>query len=1039
MSQKKPARTALRIICVVVGIAASSLSWWVVHHRLSLYAALVARARFLLEEELSSRLRHPVRIGGLARRGGSLELRDVAIVVGAPSLGRASVRVERARLWMAWGSLFEGGAPPLTRAELEDVAVDVRLSGRVEARSSLEPAALQWVQPIRAALEAELSSLRIRRARLRICGADEEEVARLSGVDLTVERKGGEMLVVLEAGRLVAARMELGEFRLRARVDPEQIRVEAASLAGAGLEATAQARVRWADPVASIAGSGEFEATSPDRSSWLAGVTRRVAIGVVAGAERVGATFHFDGPLATPRLWRGGATARLSEVFVLPLGAAGPLELQTLAFELERNPSRLRIENLVVRGAGVKARGRLDLEEHGPSRLQAALEFRSLAALKRLSPPLPILDHLVDAGAGAGGAAQLEIQEGPKGPRVQGELAVGASLLRIGGAVQQIPLLGVRTAFDYVSGAPSSLRLTDLVLETRGGTARGVGRLVGEHHRVELRTDHLDLARLPRLLPGLEAGVVRGRVVLEGSGARPFAALSATLDARDARWRPPTAAGTKAVSVRLRRASGRLRRRAGGGWQLFDMSAEGTLREASALRGEPLFAEGRISGSAAWGREGHHLKIEVERVAGTWLEARLPPGVVPGRVRGSFTVNGDGQQPFREVTGQIDTREASWPLPAQWGPTARLRVARATAALSSNSDGWRLSSVALETSAGPIRAEASGAGEEYQATLELEPAVPTMLAPWLPGLQSGQLRVRAELTGSAREPLASLSGRARLTRARWRSAVAGGCPVGVGIRLARTRFRWHRGGLSLDGFELETSLFRAAGSATHREGVTEWHGRLTSSRVGELLEAFPALAGNVVGGRGSADVALRVSSSGASGHVDARVTDAVLSVTDPGGGQATRHPVRSATLRYQFSPAGSRLDSVQIRGPQLNLDLDARWSELGPLRGSGRFWLTRRYTDEVTKGGRWALWLLGYSRIDTPFELSGSRGSVRLDASIAHGLRWQLLKVAVPDELEAVARGEKPLWSLGDWEKTCGPATGESPSPFEAASGKVPL
>jgi hypothetical protein len=82
------------------------------------------------------------------------------------------------------------------------------------------------------------------------------------------------------------------------------------------------------------------------------------------------------------------------------------------------------------------------------------------------------------------------------------------------------------------------------------------------------------------------------------------------------------------------------------------------------------------------------------------------------------------------------------------------------------------------------------------------------------------------------------------------------------------------------------------------------------------------------------------------------------------------------------------------------------------VSGRGRLWLTRRYTEELARGAGWILHLLGYPRIDTRFTLGGTDQDVRMDATIAHGWRWRILRTAVPDRLERIGRGEAPLLAI---------------------------
>jgi hypothetical protein len=169
-------------------------------------------------------------------------------------------------------------------------------------------------------------------------------------------------------------------------------------------------------------------------------------------------------------------------------------------------------------------------------------------------------------------------------------------------------------------------------------------------------------------------------------------------------------------------------------------------------------------------------------------------------------------------------------------------------------------------------------------------------------------------------------------------------------------------------------------------------------------------------------VRVRVGAAGTSGLVEGQIENGLLAISSVSDTQRSRHPIEKARFGYRFEPRRGAIRGLQIRGPELNVDLDATWSEHGAVSGRGRLWLTRRYTEQVTHGAAWALGLLGYPRIETEFTLSGTLHDVRMDAEITHGWRWRLLRIAVPERLEKIGRGDLPVFTAHDSPRAgCGP------------------
>jgi hypothetical protein len=324
-----------------------------------------------------------------------------------------------------------------------------------------------------------------------------------------------------------------------------------------------------------------------------------------------------------------------------------------------------------------------------------------------------------------------------------------------------------------------------------------------------------------------------------------------------------------------------------------------------------------------------------------------------------------------------------------------------------------LTDVEIHSRKGHARGRAQFSGQGHAIALRAEDADPAFLNGIVPGLlHGGRLRGTLQLQGDAEQPLRRASGWAELYDGSWK--LPPDVPfkrAPIAVLKASAIYELSEETFKVDRIHVQSRLANAQLTISGRPGQTELRGKLTSSRVGQVIDAFPELAGLVQGGVGQARVRVNWRGDEARGRIDSSFRAGTLLLPATDGGAPTPEPIESARFRYDFTPGADTLHHLMLRGPKLNGDLRVTWHSDDSVAGTGKVWLTRSYTRELS--GIWSLplKLLGYSQLRSEVSLKGVASDVRLDASIAHGVRWRLLRLAVPSALQSVAEGKAPVWT----------------------------
>jgi hypothetical protein len=1017
-------RRAVGVALFMVGSIAA-LAWWSVKT-----GFVLESLRAAAQTELSKALGTRVSIARLAIGAQGIVLEHVVVHAGTRSGEQAPIlSVGRARLALDRWSLLQRAEAKLAGVELEHVdaalgSLHLALDNAAAASGSPAdvPASTTWSRIVTRVLDAGVRWCRVSDLNVTAQAGPTGEVLQLFGGELACERHQGGLALELNAKRLVYDGTDAGSLRMRAQADASRLELQSLDVRAASALAWATGELRWAQAPASFALTGGLQLRSEPLLRALRGLVSLLPEGVAVGATQAVAAFDVHGPVGEVKHWSGHGRAVLTRPTVLIPGARAPLNLDTLYLEGNHGASGVRLDAIRADGAGLQVQAELEVPEVGTGELSGSLSLRDLEVLRRTLPVHLWPRRLRPRLRAAGGRIELAAKV-----RWTGELTELSGRLAGGGLVLDGPRGAMPTVLSHFAtrfaarpGSGSPWLLSEIVLRGPAGAVRGRARLSRGVHHAELTVDRLDALVLSGVLPGsIERGTLGGSLTIDGSVEEPLRRLSGHLQVRAALWHLPAASLSFAVpagvaDVEIRSGSASLSRDPAG-WRFAELVLDGSLRRSGTAHAQDAWLAGKIRGEVTLGERTHHAELELERLDARILNTALPGAVERGVLRGSFVIDSGSELEEPRLTGRIELSDAGWRPPSGLG-TSSVGIRRATAELQQRAGGWQLSNVRIASTEGELRGRLDWRPEGHHAFATFVPAPTNALVAFVPGrLQPGSMRISAEIQGTKDSLLNRVRGRILLRDARWTLPVdAGLCTSLLSIHRASADYSWRPGELRLGKIEVQTPGFGATGDVSWRPGATRIDARLTTRNAGKLFDFFPELSGLVLGGHGSAVVQVRITAERISGLVLGRVEDGLLSVATVSGAMRNRHPIEKADFRYSFGPRRQSIRGLKIRGRELNVDLDATWSEHGPVNGRGRLWLTRRYTEQVSHGAGWALALLGYPRIETVFTLSGTRHDVRMDAEIAHGWRWRLLRIAVPDRLEKIGRSGMPVFTAPD-------------------------
>jgi hypothetical protein len=392
-----------------------------------------------------------------------------------------------------------------------------------------------------------------------------------------------------------------------------------------------------------------------------------------------------------------------------------------------------------------------------------------------------------------------------------------------------------------------------------------------------------------------------------------------------------------------------------------------------------------------------------------WFSVRS--GEPRGRVE--LVARGPASDGRIRAGGRFDVADLRLTIPD--APLSPVPIERASGSfeVSQFEDGPRLALGDVELRLARGSATAAVVLDRRAQRLELEASAldPKLLGGLLPGrLEGGSLSGTLTLLGAGPRPPA-IFGHAEIVHSAWfppEEAVFHETVLNVRrasgkYSVAGDRFEVSR--LVVDGDRL-TGRGRISGSSAR----VQLEARLRSNDAGGVMDAWPNLRGIARGGRGVAALRATWVPDGVQGTLQGHVQRGSLLMPTAAGAEHTSQPLARADFAYRFGPDAAHLDRLSLRGPQLNADLSVNWDAADHVEGGGRAWLTRSYASALA--GPWKLPLVVLARfpLATRFSLRGTAAEVRLNAEIAHGARWRLLRLAVPPRLQAIARGETPIW-----------------------------
>lgn len=511
----------------------------------------------------------------------------------------------------------------------------------------------------------------------------------------------------------------------------------------------------------------------------------------------------------------------------------------------------------------------------------------------------------------------------------------------------------VRARFE-ARGKTSDLSSVMVLMQVRADEVRAAGLPLTFAHvegEVQVRAGRIEVRALRASAPGF---VLRGEAATLGARRRDALAIDATIESNDlpALRRALPALGVLGPALELTpgaRARARVR-------------LVGSLRALACLTIEGDFD---LSG----------LRV-----------------VVPSPPHGG----GELVVPLRAIAGRFEY------VPGERARSPRLAVRD----LRVESPMGRIEAGSVDVTSDSWRAWLVGAGLDAQAARLFIPGT----------IRGGLATATVRLEGSVREPLRTASGHVEVAGSLFVPPEDLELTPGARVRVARfgADFRWDRGHTMLTHAVLHSDLGDGAGSIENFEGRTTVHAELSSNAVGRMTDMFPSLLGWIRGGRGKGLLNVTFERRGISGTLEAQASGGEVHLPATVSPAMRVHPVERARVSMVFATRGRIvLRSLQVRGPRANIDVHGGWTDLGPVAVDGRVWLTRAFSHEIARrsGFAWLAPLLGLGEISSEVSLRGTTARVMLDASIAHGARWRLIRFAVPVAVQRVLRSEAPLFA----------------------------
>jgi hypothetical protein len=1017
---------------VVVLGALLVLASALVANRSQLVDALVLEPlRAAVEQRLSAALGAVVTASLLELDVGGLVLGDLALFVDGEARARPpAATVGQARVRLDWWSLLWAGVPRIHDVTLD--RVDIRLGdgelGRDELDRDDEALDLEALRSGLSELLGRAADLPVARARLShatvtLGWAEAPRALRVEGCELQLRHLGAQVVAELSADTVAYRDLSPASLRARLVLDAALIRVEALQLATPEAIAWARGEVGLDHEPMELTFAGGVQLRAEALSTGLRELSAWLPEGYAVRAERAVAAFELQGPVAWPERWLGQLRVAVSSPTIHIPGARADVALDMLYFEaLHLNAHSVQLDPILADAPGMQARAQLQIPDSGAHVLSASLRLGELEVLRRTLPRTPWMEHLRPA-LRPSGRAEVSAQVRWTDAELEADGRLEGQGLILHDVIARDDFLASRfaTDFAYRSDQPSRLALEQLELRGPRFAMRGRAVIDGPSHQLTLRVQRLDARAVSPLVPGtVGSGTLSGTVGVRGTATRPLSRVSARVRARDVTWAPDarslweleSSVGQALPPLRVREATARVLL-AGDRLRLDQVVAEGSVALPDDGSGEQGWADARVGGRAELDPRVHRLEIVVEHADDRILSQLVPGTLGPGELRGSVVIEGSAGSPVQRLSGHVELQGTHWQPPAEMHELPAVGIQRASSELRYGDGELILSGVEIDSTEGALHGGSRLAAGGHRTEATFEPAPGSALAALLPGkLEPGAVKLSAVVEGTLSEPLSRVSGQLEMTGGRWTlPEEAGLCTRSLEIASAAAHYRFAEGELRLSDVVLDTNAFVARGDTRLSPSGVRLDAQLQTQRAQGLFDAFPQLSGLVKGGRGRAHVVLETSSAGVAGVVEGHVEKGALEVESVGEGHATHHPVDIASFSYEFGPGQARIRELQIRGPELNLDLSVGWSDRGPLAGQGRLWLTPEYTDEVSKGAGPFLWLLGYSQIDTRFTLSGTDEDVRMDAEITHDLRWPLLRIGVSDRLAEIAEGERPVFA----------------------------
>jgi len=530
----------------------------------------------------------------------------------------------------------------------------------------------------------------------------------------------------------------------------------------------------------------------------------------------------------------------------------------------------------------------------------------------------------------------------------------------------------------------------DARLCVAGGALTTSGSWGAGGHAIEVAVRVTDLAPFGLHLPdGVGAPEYRFTGSLSGDAERPLHTASGLFEASGFRVRfgELPAQVLESVSARV----------------TYD---ERGLRIEAATAAGPL---GTVTAAGAVSEAGHRVTLEFAGDDFARTGIPLPEGFGIGAFAGRVELEGTVADPAAGVSGSLTLLRARFPF----GPEGPHGLDRVTGEFRWEDGRARFTEVVGVGPAGEFRGSGTVATDGYRLDLAGS-RVALAVARWLvPGeMRAGALRGTLTLTGGPDGAARGAAGSFELTEAVYVPPPA----LGAGaepLELSRLagRYEWTPETTVVTDLALAGPLLSGTGAVRIRAGLGEADADLRARDLGALAGRWAVLAGRLRGGTGEAKVAARFQEGEARGSVAITGKGGVLVL--PGAeGDFAEHPVESVALTLGFEPERLTFQGGRLRGPQINGDVEGVWAATGPIRFTGRAWLTSAFTRRLLPRGLLGTLarLVGIRAVSSDFTLTGTAQRVMLSASIARTFLWRLAKGSVPAEFRAMAEGKEPVF-----------------------------